>query len=299
MDEACCEPIATGLILSRATVIYFKHNDMQDLENILEGIAADDRRLGRDSTQQRRFIVVEGVYRSTGQLCSLPKVLSLKEKYCYRLFLDESLSFGILGKCGRGITEHFGVDASVVEFLNISLETVLGSTGGVCVGTREVVDHQRLSGAGYCFSAAAPPFFSSAAIEALRIIETQSELRAKLSGNIEMVRVKLTEGLGENFVLSPEPAAVIHITLNKQLDYEVELNVMSEIAKQSIENGVAVVCKGDLDYLKNSGVNLRPSVRIIVNSMLGDSEIYEACEKFCSAAHNAYHTVNAIQTAVC
>jgi len=284
----------TGLILSRATVIYFKHNDMHDLENTLEGIAAEDRRLGRDSTQQRRFIVVEGVYRNTGLLCPLPDVLRLKEKFCYRLFLDESLSFGTLGKNGRGVTDYYGVDVSAIEFLNISLETVLGSTGGVCVGTREVVDHQRLSGAGYCFSAAAPPFFSAAAIEALRLIETQSELRLKLTYNITRVRAALSKGLCEHFNLSSEPSAVIHITTAQSvIENEAELILMTEFTKKCYENGVAVALKGNLDYLRSAGVTLRPSVRIVVNAMLSEGDIDQACSKICASA------AAAIQSAQC
>ena len=46
------------------------------------------------------------------------------------------------------------------------MSPAFGSLGGLCVGTAEVIDHQRLSGAGYCFSAAAPPFYSAAAIAA-------------------------------------------------------------------------------------------------------------------------------------
>ncbi len=51
----------------------------------------------------------------------------------------------------------------------VTLEYALGSIGGLCLGSTEVVDHQRLSGAGYCFSASAPPFVSTAALKALEV----------------------------------------------------------------------------------------------------------------------------------
>ena len=130
VDEACSEPIVTGLTLSRATVQYFKHNDIKDLRSIMDSIAEDDRKLHRDSLQQRRFIVVEGIYRNTGDICDLPGVVSLKDKYCYRLMLDESISFGTLGASGRGITEHFGLQITDIEMINLSMETVLASVGG-------------------------------------------------------------------------------------------------------------------------------------------------------------------------
>ena len=53
VDEACSEPVISGVKLSRATVQYFKHNDIKDLRAIMESIADDDRKLNRDSTQQR------------------------------------------------------------------------------------------------------------------------------------------------------------------------------------------------------------------------------------------------------
>ena len=57
----------------------------------------------------RRFLVVEGIYANTGAVCPLPELLRLKEAHKLRLFVDESLSFGVLGATGRGLTEHFGV----------------------------------------------------------------------------------------------------------------------------------------------------------------------------------------------
>merc|ERR1711998_273359 len=90
---------------------------------------------------------------------------------------------GTLGATGRGVTEHFGVSVNEIDILNVSLETALGSVGGVCVGTREVVDHQRLSGAGYCFSAAAPPFLSTVAMKSLSLLETDRTYIQKLREN--------------------------------------------------------------------------------------------------------------------
>jgi len=80
--------------------------------------------------------------------------------------VDESFSFGTLGTTGRGAIELYGKKITEdVEIVIISLENSLASIGGMCVGDMEVVDHQRLSGAGYCFSASAPPFVAVAAME--------------------------------------------------------------------------------------------------------------------------------------
>ena len=104
---------------------------MEHLQSILDTIAKDDKKLRRDAKQQRRFIVVECLYRNTGDLCPLPEILALKEKYFYRLMMDESTSFGAVGATGRGVTEHFGVKATDVEIVMIATDTMLASVGGV------------------------------------------------------------------------------------------------------------------------------------------------------------------------
>ncbi len=72
---------------------------------------------------------------------------------------------------------------SDVEIITLAMDTVLASVGGVCIGTREIVDHQRLSGAGYCFSAASPPFLSAAAVSSLRELDGNPALLKKLRHN--------------------------------------------------------------------------------------------------------------------
>ncbi|CAM9262449.1 unnamed protein product, partial [Ectocarpus sp. 6 AP-2014] len=97
VDQGVEENVQTGINLSRSTVRTFKHNDMDDLERVLKEIAAEDKKVKRNVLDQRRFIVVEGLYRNYGDLCPLPRLLELKAKYCYRLILNEALSFGVLG----------------------------------------------------------------------------------------------------------------------------------------------------------------------------------------------------------
>jgi serine palmitoyltransferase len=66
----------------------------------------------------------------------------LKKKFKYRLILDESWSFGVLGSHGRGVTEYFGVTPSEIDMIIGSMATTLCGGGGFCAGSKEVVDHQ-------------------------------------------------------------------------------------------------------------------------------------------------------------
>ena len=57
----------------------------------------------------RHFIIVEGLYLNEGDICPLPEVVTLAQRHRIRIILDESVSIGVLGAHGRGVTEHFGI----------------------------------------------------------------------------------------------------------------------------------------------------------------------------------------------
>ena len=184
VDEACYDAILTGVMLSRCTAVYFKHNDMADLARKLDAVAARDKERGTSPATQRRFVVVEGIYRNTGDIVPLKEVVELKDKHHCRLILDESFSFGVLGDTGRGVTEHFGVPMKQVDIVCGALCASIGSVGGFCIGNeREVVNHQRLQGAGYVFSASAPPFVARAATVGIQKLADDPRLAQTVRDN--------------------------------------------------------------------------------------------------------------------
>ena len=69
----------------------------------------------------RRFIVVEGIYKALGDLAPLGAIARLKHKYKFRLVVDESLALGVLGPTGRGACEHFGLQKEDVEIVCASM----------------------------------------------------------------------------------------------------------------------------------------------------------------------------------
>jgi len=172
VDEGVNEALLVGVTLSRANVRYFRHNNMRDLRRVLEKIKTHDETCHRHSADQRRFLIVEGLYRNWGTIAPLDEIVKLKEEFCYRLILDDTHGMGVLGTTGRGTLEHFGLRPMMnAEIITFSLEYSFGSVGGMTVGCEEVVDHQRLSGAGYCFSASAPPFLSKVCLASIRRLE--------------------------------------------------------------------------------------------------------------------------------
>lgn len=186
-DKAINYAVRKGLQISRSTVRWYEHNDMADLERVLSNLVREQAR----KPLTRRFIVSEGLFENTGDMVDLPKLIELKHKYKFRVILDETWSYGILGRTGRGVTEHQNVDAREIDMIIGSLAGSLCAGGGFCAGTEEIVEHQRLSANAYTFSAALPAMLATTASETVRILQEQPELIVTLRDNIKAMRAQL------------------------------------------------------------------------------------------------------------
>ena len=113
--------------------------------------------------------------------------------YKFRLILDETSSYGVLGRTGRGLTEHQNVDATAVDMIVGSLAGPLCAGGGFCAGSEEVVEHQRISAASYTFSAALPAILATTASNTIAMLQEDSgmELITTLRENVKSMRAQL------------------------------------------------------------------------------------------------------------
>jgi len=187
-DKGVTHSIQTGIVLSRSTVHYFNHNDVADLERVLiETMPSHPKKL------VRKFLVVEALYYNTGDLCPLREIMAMKDKYKFRLFLDESTSIGVLGKTGRGLTEMLGVDRKQIEAITGALGNAFGAGGGFCIGDKMSCYHQRLNGSGYVFSASLPPFLSACAEAAIDILDENPALVQTLAAHTKRFHTKWNE----------------------------------------------------------------------------------------------------------
>lgn len=189
---------------------------MEDLERVLESVEGQERKKTKKSLI-RRFIIVEGLYQYHGDICKLDRIVELAKKFKYRIMLEDSLGFGVLGATGKGTPEHFNVPMSDIDCYCINADTALATTGGFCIGSHTVVDHQRLSGAGYCFSAASPPFCSAAGVQNITMIADKgSELSADLRSKAKYFRgiVRAIDGVT---VQGDDVSPVVHFRLVRSL----------------------------------------------------------------------------------
>jgi len=284
-DEGVSFATQKGLIASRSRLVAFKHNDMEDLTRLLEEQAESDRKDPTKAQSVRRFMVAEGLYQNYGDIAPLDKLVDLKFKYKVRLFLEESASFGVLGKTGRGVTEHFGISVDKIDAIAASMGNALASIGGFCVGRTYVIDHQVLSGAGYCYSASLPPLLAKAALEALEIIDDRKDLQQKLVANARQFRSDLRTALAaakcDVSVGGWEDSPLVHLRVEGGSTNDEADATLDAVVEEALGNGVAVTKAA---YIKEEELHLpRPSIRISVSGGHTAKELTKAAKVVAAA----------------
>lgn len=227
----------TGLEISRSHVYFFSHNDMDDLERVLQMVDADCKM--KKMPLSRRFILVEGLYAKHGDKCNLPEIVALKKKYKYRLILDETLAFGTLGSKGLGTIDLFGMSSQDVEIITGSFSASLGSSGGFCAGSHAVIDHQRLSSQAYCYSAALPALLAVSTSVALRLIQERPFVLKQLQENIKAFNSIVGKKLPKRFTIDGDqdsPLKFLRLA-HRHEDVEHEVALMNAIYKQMRNHG--------------------------------------------------------------
>nr|XP_026487233.1 serine palmitoyltransferase 1 [Vanessa tameamea] len=270
-DEKVWFAIQKGIDAARSTVRYFKHNDMNDLEKLLEEAAAKKEL----NPKRRAFLIAEAIYFNSGKMCPLRKLVELARRFKLRIILDESLTIGVIGKHGRGLTEHLNVPRDEIDLIVGSLEHSFATIGGFCAGTHFIVEHQRLSGLGYCFSASLPPMLTQAAISALDIIEVKPAIISELDENSKKLNKALVN-LKHYTFSGDELSPVKHIYLkNSELPDRLKNSYLRNITNYCLENGVAMAVA---TYLRDTEVNCpEPSIRLASSRKLNDTNIAQIC----------------------
>lgn len=267
VDEKVNFAIQKGLQASRSTVYFYKHNDMADLERLL----LEKIPLHKKNPKLRKFLVAEGIYMNTGEMCPLPELVAIRRKHQLRLFLDEGISFGTMGKTGRGLTEHFNVDPLEIDLICGSLEWAVPSVGGFCVGSHFIIEHQRLSGLGYCFSASLPPLLTQAAITALDTFEEHPEMFTELEEVSKKTHKELTT-LSKFKLSGDELSPVKHLFLkDDKKTVQEKMLALEEIVEKCLSSNLAVIHAKYLFEKEQS--NPEPSLRITVNRQLTDDDV--------------------------
>ena len=161
--------IYDGCKLSYATMLRYRHNDMEHLEKCLKKVPDTAGIL----------IVTDGVFSMGGDIANLPEIVRLAKAYGARVMVDDAHGLGVLGNGGRGTADYFGL-ADDVDIIMGTFSKSLASIGGFMAASERIVDYVRHASRPYIFCASIPPASAATAREALRILREQPELPARL-----------------------------------------------------------------------------------------------------------------------
>lgn len=168
-DDRDHASIVDGRRLAFAKQLHYKHNDMDDLERVLQKLPQEAIKL----------IVVDGVFSMEGDLAKLPEIVALKKKYNCSIMVDEAHGIGVFGRQGRGVCDHFGLTEDV-DLIMGTFSKSLASIGGFIASDFDTINWLRHTCRTYIFSASNTPAATAAALEALHIIQSEPERIEKL-----------------------------------------------------------------------------------------------------------------------
>ncbi len=191
--------IYDGIKLSYAKMIRYNHSDMVDLEEKLKEVPEDKGIL----------IVTDGVFSMSGEICKLPEIVALAKKYGARVMVDDAHGLGVLGKCGRGTAEHFGLEDEV-DIIMGTFSKSLASLGGYMVASKRVIDYVKHVSRPYIFSASITPASVACARESLKQLREHPELVKNLRDISNYMRKGLKD-LGISIIESETPIIPIYV----------------------------------------------------------------------------------------
>ncbi|KAF7562122.1 hypothetical protein G7046_g2004 [Stylonectria norvegica] len=276
--------IRKGLEVSRSNIRWFDHGDMEDLERVMKVVVKEQAKAKKLT---RRFIVTEGLFELAGDATNLPALVELKEKYKFRVILDETWSFGVLGRTGRGITEAQNVDPQQVDMIIGSLSGPLCAGGGFCAGLKDVVEHQRITSSAYTFSAALPAMLAVTASETLNLLQSNPDILTSCRENIKVMKAQLDprsdwvmcKSMAENpvmlLVLKPD------VVKARKLELEDQERILLDCVEESLINGVLITRTKTRPFLntikpKDGSWFVQPALRICITSGLSKKDTEKA-----------------------
>ena len=185
-SHAC---IIDGVRLHAGHRYMAKHNDVADLEKQLQRAAA----LIEKQKAGGILVITEGVFGMAGDQGKLKEIAALKEKYNFRLLVDDAHGFGTLGATGAGAGEAQGVQDQIDLYFSTFAKS-MASIGAFIAGDKAIIDYIRYNIRSQIFAKSLPMPIVIGNLKRLEMLRTMPELRKKLWDNA----MKLQKGLKEH-----------------------------------------------------------------------------------------------------
>ena len=188
-DAECHACIIDALRMIPGHRFVFKHNDVEDCEKQLHRAQAlvDKQQSGGI------LVITEGVFGMAGDQGKLKEVAALKNKFSFRLLVDDAHGFGTLGKTGAGAGEEQGCQDEIDLYFSTFAKS-MASIGAFMAGPKTIIDYIRYNIRSQIFAKSLPMPFVVGNLKRLELLRTQTELKDKLWKNA----LALQNGLKEN-----------------------------------------------------------------------------------------------------
>lgn len=168
-DEMDHASIIEGKRLTFASTLKYRHNDMADLERVLQRCPIDAAKL----------VVTDGVFSMEGDVAKLPEIQAICDKYQATLMVDEAHGLGVFGREGRGVTDHFGL-LDKTELIMGTFSKSLASIGGFIAADKDTINWMRHNVRPYIFTASIPPSATASVIAAIEVMRSEPERQENL-----------------------------------------------------------------------------------------------------------------------
>jgi len=253
-DELNHASIIDACRLSRATVMRYKHNDVDDLR----------RAIAETTDYNRRLIITDGVFSMDGDIAPLPQLVEVAQEHNIMLMVDDAHGEGVLGRGGRGIVDHFNLHGQVdIEVGTMS--KAFGAVGGIVAGKQEIIDWIKQRGRPFLFSSAMTVPDVAACLEAVDILENSDELVQRLWTNGKFFQTEL-EKLG--FDTGDSATPIVPVMLG-------EAEVAQAFSKQLFEEGVFAMAIGFPTVPKG-----KARIRVMNSAVHSTADLEEALSIF-------------------
>jgi glycine C-acetyltransferase len=253
-DELNHASIIDGSRLSRADIVRYAHNDVDDLR----------RKIAATTEYGRRLIVTDGVFSMDGDIAPLDKICEVAEEHDILLMVDDAHGEGVLGEGGRGIVDHFGLHGRVDVEVG-TLSKAFGVMGGLVAGKQAIIDWLRQRGRPFLFSSALTVPDTAACLAAVELLQESTELVERLWRNAALFKQEM-QAMGFNTGVTQTP--IVPVMLG-------EATLAQKFSQRLFEEGVFAMAIGYPTVAQG-----KARIRVMNSAAHSQSDLEEALDVF-------------------
>ena len=172
-DELNHASIIDGCRLSKAKIVTYAHNDMDDLRKKIQ-----------ENPCETGIVVSDAVFSMDGDILKLPEFLDICEENQLFSMVDEAHSTGVIGKTGHGIREYWQ-EKRQVDILMGTFSKSIGGEGGYVAGETRLINYLRNVARGFIFSTSLSPVTMAANLAGIEVLEKEISRVTKLQYNVK------------------------------------------------------------------------------------------------------------------